>query len=364
MGAMLGAIKALTEENIRLTREVLTRVAELQAAVADLPAEMREQLIEVEGLGVRVKLERMAQALSVVHDRVYLQKQSPKSPKVQLELQQNVLDVGRDLPSVSAVPYGVGPVAAICAPLALGMIAKAYELLDDRESTRLEVKHRYLPWLRAIVDPMKDMSVAQTYTKLIKSADDDESHLLKALPESIRTLMGDSTKDLLAVPANGSTRIPLVASRYILPALGTKGRLANPRPTNNGQLLSLSVSNKYSPADGPVLELAEVVAFVPSDEWKFDPAAGLAGGCGHAVSPEGKVVQCKIRVEGHSDSLEDQRRDLEESAEIRRIRKDIVEANGHFAPLVSERRRLLWVYSNLLEETQGNLARVERLFGA
>ena len=82
------------------------------------------------------------------------------------------------------------------------------------------------------------------------------------------------------------------------------------------------------------------------------------------MSPEGKVVQCKIRVEGHSDSLEDQRRDLEESAEIRRIRKDIVEANGHFAPLVSERRRLLWVYSNLLEETQGNLARVERLFGA
>ena len=50
LGAYLANIKQLSEENIRLTREVLLRVAEIQAKLAELPERMRRIFVEVRAI--------------------------------------------------------------------------------------------------------------------------------------------------------------------------------------------------------------------------------------------------------------------------------------------------------------------------
>ena len=68
LGAYLANIKQLSEENIRLTREVLLRVAEIQAKLAELPERMRRIFVEVQGYQLAQQTQTALNLLQAVEE--------------------------------------------------------------------------------------------------------------------------------------------------------------------------------------------------------------------------------------------------------------------------------------------------------
>ena len=111
LGAYLANIKQLSEENIRLTREVLLRVAEIQAKLAELPERMRRIFVEVQGYQLAQQTQTALNLLQAVEESY---KQRGKLRDVDRRSCEQILQTCANLTGARAAAYGVGGTAASC----------------------------------------------------------------------------------------------------------------------------------------------------------------------------------------------------------------------------------------------------------
>lgn len=143
MGAMLSALKELQEENIRLTQQVLSSLAEVQRSLAQLPSLLRETLRESAEFRVR------EETTDVFNRLLYLERERREGRQYRAEafdLVERCVSISR----FQSVPHGIGGVGAICAPIAVSVDARARRLAGREASVNNAIETFYLPWFRAI----------------------------------------------------------------------------------------------------------------------------------------------------------------------------------------------------------------------
>jgi hypothetical protein len=213
LGAYLANIKQLSEENIRLTREVLLRVAEIQAKLAELPERMRRIFVEVQGYQLAQQTQTALNLLQAVEESY---KQRGKLRDVDRRSCEQILQTCANLTGARAAAYGVGGTAASCIAVIGAVDARAHWFLGRQADFRRWVAIAYLPWFDAILGD----SEFSLYRSLI-----DEGTLLanmgatalNGLPAAQRQAM---TAQWQAIIANG----PGSASQEFVLACGTYGK--------------------------------------------------------------------------------------------------------------------------------------------
>ena len=148
LGAYLANIKQLSEENIRLTREVLLRVAEIQAKLAELPERMRRIFVEVQGYQLAQQTQTALNLLQAVEESY---KQRGKLRDVDRRSCEQILQTCANLTGARAAAYGVGGTAASCIAVIGAVDARAHWFLGRQADFRRWVAIAYLPWFDAIL---------------------------------------------------------------------------------------------------------------------------------------------------------------------------------------------------------------------
>jgi hypothetical protein len=146
MGAFLGALKDLSEENIRLSQELLKQVGEVQRQLANMPAIIAEAFISNNEFIIRERLQ------SCVDDMKLVTVGAPTTAADRVRLEA-IVRTCQELASKRYLPYGKRGVASTCAPLAAALDAHARKLLGREDEIPKALSLLYVDWLDQVLDP-------------------------------------------------------------------------------------------------------------------------------------------------------------------------------------------------------------------
>jgi len=212
--AYFGALKGLAEENIRLSQEIIKGVASIQANLEQLPERMREILIEHSQYQVRHVTGSIQSNLEFVRFRIDEDPRALDSREVRAKLRQ-CIEWGGALAGAKDVPYGVGPVGAMCAPIVAGSVAKAHTLLGQGRDIRAEMAAKYLPWIQRIQDPSVPSSMADLLIREGKNLGVLEDSLGSRLPPRLRDRLGERASAIGRLTAGSSIEnVPIACVSY------------------------------------------------------------------------------------------------------------------------------------------------------
>lgn len=215
MGAMLGSLKELSEENIRLSQAIVKSVAEVQATLDTLPERLRAVLIENDQYKVRHTTASITSNLAFVQFFMKEDPQALKRDEVREKLKQ-CIEWGSELAGAQEVPYGIGPVGALCAPIVAASVAKAHTLLGQRQFVRAEMATKYLPWLVRVKDPQSPNSLMGLLLQEGKRLEQLESTVEDRIPPRIKERLGATVRALSKLEAGSSlTTEPFACLSYM-----------------------------------------------------------------------------------------------------------------------------------------------------
>ena len=119
----------------------------------------------------------------------YRLKQSPTAlqESVVIEYLQEVIKRGSGLAGVRDTPYGVGPIGAICAPVVMAQVAKARQMLDQQSIVEAEIARKNKPWLKRILDPQFDGTLARMLHDEATTEKNQEDQKTRRGPYEIET---------------------------------------------------------------------------------------------------------------------------------------------------------------------------------
>lgn len=218
LGAYLKNIKLLSEENIRLTREVLQRVAELQASMTMLPQEMRRVFIEVQGYQVATRTQEIVNELLLVEANVKANGRLQTSDRARCE---RIIEVCGTLSGARAAPYGVGGTAASCIAMIGAVDARARWFLGKHDEYRRWVRIAYLPWFDDILSN-KEASLWSVFLEEGQALLAMAKTALTELPEPLRTAMSAPWEAVTQRAAGSpSSQVSLACGTYAQ-AVGTR----------------------------------------------------------------------------------------------------------------------------------------------
>lgn len=220
LGAMLDSLVNLTEESIRLSQNLLLRVAEVQAALDTLPDRVRVVLIENDQYRIRHETDSITSNLAFVDYRLHDDKSALKAADVRTKLKQCVAWGGK-LAGAQAVPYGVGPIGALCAPVVAASVAKAHTLLGEREAVRAEMATKFVPWLVRAQDPKAPGSVMNLYLQEADRLKELTAGTKERIPPRVRDRLGPLLDTLTRLEAGEKVNAPIACVSY-MQAIGHK----------------------------------------------------------------------------------------------------------------------------------------------
>ncbi|MYN16058.1 hypothetical protein GTP81_04775 [Rugamonas sp. FT107W] len=147
LGAYLQNVKSLTEENIKLTQQVILSLGQLQSEVDRLPGRIRDIFIEVKGHELKQGTQKILDQISLIEINFKKNKKLSASEKTTCE---EILDKCADLAGARSAIYGRGGTAAACIAVIGSVEARASWFLGRSADFRERISIAYLPWFEEI----------------------------------------------------------------------------------------------------------------------------------------------------------------------------------------------------------------------
>ena len=211
LGAYLSNIKALSEENIRLSQNILARVSDLQASMQQLPERMRRVFIEVTGYQLAQQAQTGLNLVLAVEASVKANGRLTAADRVRCE---DALAICANLTGARAAPYGIGGTAASCIAMVSAIDARAHYFLGRSDAFRRWVGIAYLPWLDAMLSA-QDYSVMGTLREEGGLLNSMTQASLAGLPAAQRAVIENHWQQLvLAEPGTSSQEFVLACGTY------------------------------------------------------------------------------------------------------------------------------------------------------
>lgn len=237
LGAYLANIKQLSEENIRLTREVLLRVADIQAKLAELPERLRRIFIEVQGYRLAQQTQTALNLLQAVEESY---KVRGKLRDVDRRSCEQILQTCADLTGARAAAYGIGGTAASCIAVIGAVDARAHWFLGRQADFRRWAAIAYMPWFDAILGE----SEFSLYRSLIEEGTllaNMGATTLNGLPAAQRQAMTAQWQAIIASePGSASQEFVLACGTYGKQTGTKRGKciesVCDPRVLSGGDL--------------------------------------------------------------------------------------------------------------------------------
>ncbi len=190
MGAMLGNIKELQEETIRLVQQVLIDLGNIRAQLTLMPEIIKAQLFAHAEFRILEETQEIYDKLEMCER---LNKRIRKSEKEKSELEVSLREIISKALSIAryrSVPYGIGGRAAICAPMVIAIDARARQLLGSGSQTRDAVQISYLPWIKAIQSIGIEGSLGKTLLDAGKRHQEYVRRIEEVMPPLLKEHLG------------------------------------------------------------------------------------------------------------------------------------------------------------------------------
>jgi hypothetical protein len=211
LGAYLNNIRELSQENIKLTQQVLLSVAQVHAKLAELPDRMRTVFIEVKGYELAQETQQALNLLTQVEGNVAANGRLRSSDKEKCE---DILKICARLTGARAAPYGIGGTAASCIAVTGAIDARAHWFLGREREFKRWVGNAYLPWFDAILGG-GESSLQRSFFDEGARLQSMTAALLSRLPEAQRTAMQAQWQEIAtSEPAQRSSEFSLACGTY------------------------------------------------------------------------------------------------------------------------------------------------------
>jgi hypothetical protein len=362
LGAMLNSSKDLSEVNIALSQNIISEIGNLQRDVANLPERMRVVLIENEQYKVRHYTGSITLNLQTVQENLNSRVAKIGNKEIRQQLNQ-CIEWGNFLAGAQFVPYGIGPMGAMCVPVIAASVAKAHALLGNEELVRADIKTKYLPWLVRI----RDSSVQGSLLNLLLHEGEElqklESNLGQQLSsERLRNRLKADINSIALLPAGGYYwDIPVSCVSYVR-QIGTRERHCVESITHGRGDLSIERCIKWEAepiyAEGTKRNLTFVVRNTTSDK---GPSMEMASKWVD-VSRFVPSIPCEEGDRGPSLLEADEAKKITESNVAKAWQRELDELNSKGLQALVAQREIIWSYFNLLESAREAEQRIREVF--
>jgi len=381
LSSYLTNIKQLSEENIRLSQSIIVRLSEVQVEIARLPNRLKPLFVENEEYRIREVTGSIVLNMDNVRiiengDLTELEDES----KIKL---REIITWGSKLAGAQFVPYGVGPMGAICAPVIAAHVAKAQTALNDFDAASAEIQSKYLPWLMRILDEESKGSLINLIYEEGRRNETLVQTILERTPINIKEYIAPFIKEILEteIDKKARWRIPYCVSYgefeksvadYTFGGNPIhEGRLVPPYPSEHGKRSyppwfaemkhyfkptlknhsTLYVKYEVDSMNGPTMTYRHTW-ITHSDRWQ------------KRLYEEGRV--CEMAAGGHFDDASTSDREkswyLSSSSRASAFDRDIKLFFDEAIEPIIVSRRLLWTYSNLYRSVQSAENRIRNAF--
>ena len=360
LNAMLSSLKEIGELNISLSQNILQEVGNIQASLQGMPEEIRRAMIEVNEYKIREIASTIQNNLNFVKNEIQENKRSIKDKVIKNNLNE-CIQWGSSITGAQDVPYGVGPIGALCVPIIAASVAKAHHLLGQGQYVRGEMKSKYLPWLEKIRSEEQHLSLQNLLYEQIKFLENVEKNAPNLISTRLRERLGKNLNIIIDLEPKQNLKIENIAC---LTYFTDEEKWTEPDPDfdfdihgrprhqhgrqyiektpslNTQQSLSIEISNDYSnPQPSPAsLKL----------DYKWQT---------QSKNP----IKCD---EYHSSSTHDTEkiRRLLTDKEAKSWEKDINVFQTNVLDPITFRRQMIWAYNGILNGTKEAENRMRGVF--
>jgi hypothetical protein len=147
LGAFLGALKKLSEENIKLTRKVLEELATIKARINEFPDVVQRLLLK----GVEDEIRVSSQEALDYYQNVELNNNGDQLSSSAIADLREAIKLCRRAAGYRVIDAGRGSVAAICAPVIVSIEMRSRRLLGEQDLLPSIISNIYLPWFDEIL---------------------------------------------------------------------------------------------------------------------------------------------------------------------------------------------------------------------